>query len=393
MNAFSPAYIVLFRGAVKNKLLPVIVVGLMVQASPAHADESLFDSLKGAVKDAASSVNDHLKGWYQDATGDSDDSPTPTAAAPSASDSPIPVSSPIPSPSPTGPSFSQCDRFLGVMYSPSDVTDPQKRATIYLNAVLDFMSVDVEAKPSDEEIAQRNKCVELALDAGADPNGDGIDKDMPVPLARAVRDNDEPAVRALLDHKANPNASDTSLGRQTPLLKSALTAASQDVVIDLIQAGADVTIPDLLWLAAAEGDDKVVDLLIQSKKIPVNQITEFSDLDDDEGQTALDPSERGVHALLGYQKKFPVGSTVSDQEKVLEANGVLYYIYPLKPQLPIPAAGARAVVDPDAFINELLIRQQNVSNLLKAAGWTCKEDHCGIADIDSAGSNDESSAL
>lgn len=364
----------------KKKLLTLVfVAGLMVQASPAHADGSLFDTLKGAVKDAASSARDHLKGWYQDATGEGDDSPAPAVVAPSPI--PFPSNTPIPSPSPTGPSFAQCDQFLGVMYRPFGVVDAQKRATLYLNAALDFMSVNIEAKPTDEEIAQRNKCVELALDAGADPNGVSNDKDAIVPLALAVRNNDEFAVKALLDHHAEPNASDNSLGRPKPLLKSALTAASQDIAMDLIRAGADITVPDLLWLAAAEGDDKVVDLMIQSKKIPVNQITKFSDLDDDEGQTALDPSEREVHALLGYQKKFPADSKASDQDKVMEVNNVLYYFYPLKSQLPVPAAGARAVVDPDAFINELLTRQQNVSSLLKAAGWTCKEDHCGIADM------------
>lgn len=367
----------------------VFVVGLMVQASPAHADGSLFGSLSGIVKDAASSAQKHLKAWYEDATGDRDDPETPAVVAPSYSPIASAIPSPTSSPSPMGPNLSQCDRFLGVMYRPSDAADPQKRANIYLSAALDFMSVDVEAKPSAEEIAERNKCVELALDAGADPNGNGLDHDTLVPLARAVSDDDEPAVKVLLDHKADPTF-DTTFDRPKPLLKSALVAASQDVAIDLIQAGADVSTPDLLWLAAAEGDDKVVDLLIQSKKVPVNQITKFTDFDDDEGQTALDPSEREVHALLSYQKKFPAGSSGSDQDKVMEVNNVLYYFYPLKKQLPVPSAGARAAVDPDAFINDLLVRQQNVSKSLKAAGWTCKEDHCGIADTDSDSAKVES---
>jgi hypothetical protein len=141
-------------------------------------------------------------------------------------------------------------------------------------------------------------------------------------------------------------------------------------------------------MAAGSASDKVVDLLLQSKKIPVNQIDKFSDLDD--GETALDVSEAAVYALKGYQKKFPAGSNATLQNKIEEANRILYYSYPNKPQLNYPAAGAQPTVDPDAFISDLLTHQQNVSNSLKAAGWTCKKDGCGIIDLNPSGDDSTS---
>jgi hypothetical protein len=361
---------------IKFKFLPIVVLGLMATSMPAHAEGSLFDSWNKKITDSAHTIGDKIKKYYGDylPTTPPNTNPVPTTPTP-------PVQPRVPTPAEVvRTNLSQCNKFLGLMYSPSYENDPKKIASLYLNAALDFTEADFDHKPSADELEERNKCVELALLEGADPDSNGRTKnddqlsfDVPTPLARAVRDNDGPAVKTLLDHKANPNIQDASLGNPVPLLNLALNN-SQEISIDLINAGADLTTPHLLWMAAGNAADKVVDLLIQSKKIPVNELNKFTDYSDEEGETALDASESRLFALVTYQKKFASDSKISPEDKLSEANRILYYNYPLKPQL------KTSEVDPDAFMNDLLTHQQKVSDSLKAAGWVCKQENCGIVD-------------
>lgn len=359
---------------IKFNFLPLIVFGLITSSAPAHAEGSFFDSISKKFTDLSQTVSDKIKEYYED---DSQTAPYPKEVPAEVHTQTTVV--------PVGANLSQCQKFLGLMYNPYYENDPKKAAAIYLNAALDFTARSLDAKPSSEEIAERNKCALLALEAGADPDSNGEIRNVddhysysaPAPLVRAVNNNNEAAVRILLDHKANPNIEDTSMGMPIPLMNTALYK-SQEIAVDLINAGIDLTTRNLLWIAAGNAADIVVDLLIQSKKIPVNQISTFGDeySSDEEGETALDASESNLFALAAYQKKFSSNSKISLQDKISAANRVLYYNYPLKPQLKMSEA-----VDPDAFINNLMIRQQNVSNSLKAAGWICKKDNCGIIDL------------
>jgi|GEM_PF-4414651 len=374
------------------RLFSILFLGLLLSTTPARAEDGFFDSLSKAFKSVSDNVRDQLHRILNSAAGDSPTTdsattPTPTPVIPT------PVGPPPP-PVPTGPQLSDCRKYLGYTHDPSQFSDPRKVATVYLNGVLDFqdrMGVDFDAKISTDEVLERNTCAKMALDAGADPNSnaeyndpDGFAKDFPGPLVRAVTNNDEPAVQLLLSRQANPNVADGGMGRPIPLLKSAFFHASQDIIIELITAGADVTIPDLLWVASSNAADQVVDILIAGKKIPVNQITRFTDYADDQGQTALDVSEANVNALSGYLKKIPAGTQPSFQDKVFEANRILYYHYPFLPQLKLKPASSEPVADPDSVIAQLLQRQQHVSSSLKAAGWTCKEDNCGVVVVDAA---------
>jgi hypothetical protein len=359
---------------IKFNLLPLIVFGLITSSAPAHAEGSFFDSLSKKFTDISQTVSDKIKGYYGDDSR--------TSSYPKEVPTKVQTQTPV---APVESSLSQCRKFLGLMYNPYYESDPKIAAAIYLNAALDFTGRSLDAKPSSEEIAERNKCVELALEAGADPDSNGENRNVddpyshsaPAPLVRAVTSNNKAAVKILLDHKANPNIQDTSMGMPIPLMNTALYK-SQEIAVDLINAGIDLTTTNLLWIAASNAADRVVDLLIQSKKIPVNQINKFGDeySADEEGETALDVSENNLFALAAYQKKFSSNSKISLQDKISEVNSVLYYNYPLKPQLKMSET-----VDPDAFINDLMIRQQKISNSLKAAGWTCKKDNCDILDF------------
>lgn len=269
---------------------------------------------------------------------------------------------------------------MGYLYSTNYEKDPKQIATIYLNASIDVSNLSYDIKLTQAEMDERNKCVELALEAGADPDSTGRKEDpnsifkSPPPIVRAVRNGNKEAVKLLLEYKANPNVMDTSLGNGIPLMNTAIYT-SQEIALDLINAGIDLTTPHLMWIAAGNAADEVVDLLIQSKQIPINQLNKFTDFSDEEGQTALDSSESRLFALVKYQKKISANPQMSVQDKIFEANGVLYYNYPLIPQLKM-ASG-----DPDAFMNDLQKRQENVSALLKAAGGVCNEENCGILDF------------
>ena len=363
------------------QFLPVLIMGLMVLSSPAHADSTIFDSLNKTLKEISHNVRDRINEYYGESTHNRCQGDITTATI----KIPVPVAPVVPK----EPELYQCKKYLGLVYDPSMETDAKKIATIYLNGVLDFMDVDLDTPPSPEEIIERNKCVELALAAGADPDSNGMKKDSdntmpfeaPVPLAKAVHDNDEVAVKILLKYKANPNAQDTSSLNPISLLKTSLFISSQEIALDMINAGSDLTVPDLMWSAAGNAADKVVDALIKSKKIPVNQISKFGDASDDEGETALDASERGVYALKSYQKKFAGNSSASLSDKIEEVNHILYYTYPFKNRLPIPKPDSSNSVDPDAYISELLSHQQNISDTLKAAGWSCKQENCGIIEL------------
>lgn len=362
---------------IKFQFLPLIVFGLITTSAPAHAGESFFNSLSKKFTDISTAVGDKIKEYYEDNTSQPNTYPeiTPTKD---------PVQTPVLSPvASVKASLSHCQKFLGFMYDPTYISDPKIVAAIYLNAALDFTARSYDAKPGAQEIAERNKCVELALDAGADPDSNGetrkVDEQYyrasPVPLVRAVTNNNGAAVKILLAHKANPNVQDTTMGISSPIMNTALYK-SQEMAVDLINAGIDLTTHNLIWIASANAADKVVDLIIESNQVPVNQINKFGDeYSEEEGETALDVSESNLFALMTYKKKFSSNAEMSLQDKLSEANRVLYYNYPLKPQVK-----ASENVDPDVFINELAVRQQKVSDSLKAAGWTCKKENCGILD-------------
>lgn len=353
----------------KVNFLPLIIFGLITTSSPAHAG-GFFDSISNKFTDISHQVSEKIKEYYGD------------EKKPSVSSEVYPIkvqtqTSIVPEESP----LSQCRKFLGLLYNPYYEADPKKAATIYLNASLDFSSLRIDAKLSTDEIAERNRCAELALKAGADPDSNGRDKKddgpysfaPPVPLVRAVYYNNVDGVKLLLDHQANPNIPDTSMGTPFPLMNTALYK-SQDIALALINAGIDLTTPHLLWIAAGNAADDVVDVLIKSEKIPVNELNKFTDYTtDEEAETALDSSESRLNALITYQKKISSNTEMSVEEKLSEVNSVLYYNYPLRPQLKMSET-----LDPDAYINELLIQQQNVSNSLKAAGGTCNLENCGI---------------
>lgn len=360
---------------IKFNFSSLIILGLMTTSVPVHAD-SFFDSINEKISKISQDISGKIKqhyGWDTPSTPDT----IPTK---------VPVKAPEVTPADSArTSLAQCQKFLGLMYSyrPAYETDPKIIATIYLNAVLDFTSIDLDAKPDSDEIAERNKCVELALNLGADPNSNGEAKrennpysfESPTPLLRAIRYSNEVAVKMLLDHKADPNIQDSSMGDPIPLLNTALYK-SQEISLDLIDAGADLTTSHLLWIAAGNAADKVVDRLIQSKKIPVNEINKFTDYLDEEGETALDSSESRLYPLVQLQKNFAGNKKISTQDKISKVNDLLYYSYPLMPKI--------KDIDPDAFISDLLARQQRVSNSLKSAGWTCNQKNCGIIELSSS---------
>jgi hypothetical protein len=348
------------------KLIPFIMLGLITTSIPAHAEDTFFDSLNKKLLE----ISNGIKG-----------------KTPPPSNPPVVVKTPVVTPTvvvdPVKEKFASCKKFLGYIYDVAYVSDPKKVATIYLNAAIDVNNTTpYDTRPSEEEIAERNKCIELALQSGANPDSNGKEKkddssfffETPAPIVRAVRNKNEFAVKLLLDYKANPNAEDLTMGKAIPLLTTAIYSTSQEIALLLIKAGSDLTPPNLLWTAASNAADKVVELLL-NKKTPVNQLAKFASFGDD-GQTALDASESRLFALTKYQKEIASNSQLSTQEKLSEANNVLYYNYPLMPQLKMKDA-----VNPDEFINGLLTRQQAISDLLKNAGGVCNEENCGILDF------------
>nr|BDT28929.1 ankyrin repeat domain-containing protein [Bacteriovorax sp. HI3] len=349
----------------------LLVLGFIISA-PAHAESSMFDSinqkLKKISKEIAKEVKEKIDIYYGNTPGPEKKPEEP----PKKAETQPPVVTPDP--------FASCKKFLGYMYDTNYVKDTKKVATIYLNAAVDVTNLSYDTKPSKAEMDERNKCVKLALETGADPDSSGRDESTysfksPLPLVRAVRNNNKEAVKILLEYKANPNVEDTSLGNAVPLMNTAIYT-NQEIAVDLINAGIDLTTPHLLWIAAGNAADEVVDLIIQSKQIPVNQLNKFTDFSDEEGETALDSSESRLFSLLKYKKKIAANPKMSVQDKIIEANGVLYYNYPLIPQLKMSSG------DPDAFMNDLQKRQERVSELLKAAGGVCQEDNCGILDFE-----------
>ncbi|AUN98777.1 hypothetical protein C0V70_11835 [Bacteriovorax stolpii] len=349
----------------------LLILGFILSA-PAHAESSMFDSinqkLKKISKEIAKEVKEKIDIYYGDTPAPDKKPESPPKKAE--------VQPPVVTPDP----FAQCRKFLGYMYSTDYTKDPKKIATTYLNASIDVSNLSYDVKPTQTEMDERNKCVKLALEEGADPDSSGRDESTysfksPAPLVRAVRNNNKEAVKLLLEYKANPNVEDTSLGNGIPLMNTAIYT-SQEIAVDLINAGIDLTTPHLLWIAAGNAADEVVDLLIQSKQIPVNQLNKFTDFSDEEGETALDSSEARLFSILKYKKKIAANPKMPLQDKIIEANGVLYYNYPLMPQLKMTSG------DPDAFMNDLQKRQEHVSELLKAAGGVCQEDNCGILDFE-----------
>ncbi len=364
----------------KANFLPLIIFALVTTSAPAHA--GFLDDITKKITDASKDISDKIKKHY----GWEDTPSTPPNTPPVVKEPPKP-------PVETAEQalrkrMNSCQKFLGYTYDVNYAKDTQKIATIYLNASLNYFEY-LDTKITAQELNERNKCAELALQEGADPDSNGKEKkedsglsfESPAPIVRAVRSGNEAAVKLLLEYKANPNAKDDSMGNAVPLLNTAIYSnPSQEIALALIEAGADLSTPHLLWIAAGNAADKVVEQLIISNKIPVNQLSKFTDYSDEEGQTALDTSESNIFALEKYKKKIDSDSQMSLTDKILEANNVLYYHYPLKPQMKV-----KDVIDPENFMDDLMTRQQNVSNLLKAAGGVCNEKNCGILDF----SNDD----
>lgn len=368
---------------IKLNFSSLIIVGLLASTIPAHAEASFLDSINKKLTDLSKEISDQIKTYYGD---NKDSNPIPQTPSPTTV-----VLTPVKSDADLmREKLSECRKFVDFTYDTTYTTDAKKIATIYLNAVLDTYRSSYDKEISATEIEARNKCAELALELGADPNSNGRERregsissfDSPAPIVTAVRNNNGVAVKLLLEYKADPNAKDTTMGTALPLLNAAITGTNQDIAVDLINAGSDLTTEHLLWIAASNAADKVVDLLIQSKQIPVNQLNKFSDYtEDSEAQTALDASESQLHALKRYQKNFYMNSQVSLEEKVSEANSILYYNYPLKPQIKMKKDG-KLTIDPDTHMNDLLIHQQNISDSLKAAGWSCNLENCGVLEFE-----------
>lgn len=251
---------------------------------------------------------------------------------------------------------------LGTVYNPK----PQDLATIYLDGALDELELDTP--PSAAEAQKRDACVLMSLQHGADPNNK---KTYTAPLLMAISDKDVTAARALLQYKADPNVQDEALagrGQISALQRACGENGGEDIAIELIHAGADPVVGQPLWTAASSAEARAVAEMLKTKKIPVNQLSKFSDIDDD-SETALDASEYRVHDLTQYFVKYNASSSVSD--KIGAANDILYADYVVRPML-------RSGSDPDAYLKDLLQDQKQVSDLLKAQGWTCHKPNCGI---------------
>lgn len=353
------------------------ILGLMVLviSLPVHAEESIFDSYSSRLKKIAEEAKKKIQDYYGYNKEDPNKNNPPV--------NPPIINNPVITIDPVKEKFKQCRKFLGYMYDVNYQKDSKKIATIYLNASLDYYTTSsYDVKTSDSEIEERNKCVELALVEGADPDSSGKEKrddssmfEPSKPLALAVKNENIKAVKLLLEYKANPNAMDIGFGKEVPLLNLAMNFSSEEIALELINAGADISSPNVLWMAASNAHDKVVELLLD-KKVPVNQSVKFSSFDDEVGQTALDSSEYRLSSLSKYQKEIASNAKLSLQDKLLEANSVLYYNYPLMPQLKM-----KDNINPDEFINNLFTRQQAVSNLLKDAGGVCNEENCGIVNV------------
>lgn len=250
-----------------------------------------------------------------------------------------------------------------------DYRNPKSVATNYMNGALNWLEASLGHDLSATEIQKRDTCVLLALQAGADANNTQSNA---APILQAVSNKDEVAVNALLRFKANPNAKEKGFvdGSSISVLHLACESGNENIALALISAGADPAPNQALWEAASFAESRVVETMIKTGKVPKDQLTHFSEIGDD-AQTALDTSEIHVSALNEYFKKFKDQSSVS--EKLEYVNGTIIYAYYI--WLPSLKKGS----DPDAFVNDLLKRQLQVSSLLKSAGWSCHQPNCGIA--------------
>lgn len=249
-------------------------------------------------------------------------------------------------------------------------------ASVTLDGALD--ELEMMNPPSVQEQQKRDACVLMSLQHGADPNNTKV---YSAPLLMAISDKDATAVQLLLQYKANPNVQDDAVtgGTKVTALQRACDSNNEDIPLALVNAGADVVLNTPLWAASANAEPRVVAAMLKTGKIPVSQLTKFSDAFDD-AETALDASDSRVDALTKY---FSQTAQASASDKLDAANEVIYAYYVTLQNLP---TGTNA----DVVMKDLLQRQSQVSSLLKSAGWTCHQPNCGIDTLstdDGSGSN------
>ena len=278
-------------------------------------------------------------------------------------------------PSSSATTYQNCVKYTLGMDS-FGTTNPKDIASNFLNGALD--QLELLDPPSQAEVQKRETCVLLSLQHGADANNT---KYYTAPLLMAISDKDVNDVQALLQYKANPNVKDSAMTGSSKIsaLQRACEGGNEDIAIALINAGADPTFNAPLWAAASSAESKVVAAMLKTGKVPVNQLTVFSEIGDD-SETALDASDSRVAALNQYFTQFTASSSISD--KLDAANEILYANYV---ELPMLKTGT----DPDAYLKNLLQKQTQVSSLLKSAGWSCHKPHCGVDLPDDDGSAGE----
>lgn len=261
--------------------------------------------------------------------------------------------------------YSDCSQYS--TFEVGGDSDNQKvLATAILNGALDRMQDDT---PTAADNSLRDWCVAQALGRGADSNNS---QGYSLPIIIAVGNSDESAVVSLLKYKANPNAADTGLGlsdNSIPVLNTACGKANDSIILDLLAAGANPVLQEPLWLSASSADDVAVQALLNTGKIPVNQLSTFGSGDLSDSQTALDASEQRVAAINSY---FTDNAGKSADDKRMSVNNTLLFGY---------YVGFKQIandVDPDQYVKNLQVKQQHVSSLLKSKGWTCSESNCGV---------------
>jgi hypothetical protein len=247
--------------------------------------------------------------------------------------------------------------------------DPKAGATDILNGALFRLDDQISAA----EIDERDSCIEKAIADGADVNNTSGSF---LPLVKAVQNRDEREVHALLAAHADANATDKVLGEPSgtgrTVLQIACSNLSEQIVLDLVRAGADPVKGEPLWSAAAGAMDQAVEALLNTGKIPVNQLATFGQAADPNfSQTALDASVEREDQLAKYFSTFAQNKNA--KEKIDYVNFTIFYAeYIFAPRL---VAGKD---DPDMVMKSYQRRQSHVTALLKAKGWTCYQDNCGV---------------
>ena len=262
--------------------------------------------------------------------------------------------------------FRECKAY-DTMGQAAEATNSKDQASLYLNAALNRMEAEFDGPLTAAEIQKRDACAIATLQNGADANNT---LGYTAPLLMAISSNDEVAAYALLQYKADPNILDQGLsGGTISALHRACESGNEKMALDLINAGADPKVNEVLWTASSSAESQVVDAIIKTGKVPVNQLIKFSDLDTDEdAQTALDASDYRIDSLNNYFKN---QANATKDAKLTAANSILYSLYIMAPQL-------KSTDDPDSAMKDLLNKQTQISTSLKAAGWSCHQKNCGI---------------